>query len=105
MNTINMPGFTAEAALFRTSRHYQLEPAIGFSGERDTLLYPSFSSCQSSNGNSCNCRPEYCCVSGPTNCECGPCAPQQPLSEPQPQSQQPQRFPREIESTIARALR
>jgi hypothetical protein len=29
MNTINMPGFTADASLYKTSQHYKIQASLG----------------------------------------------------------------------------
>jgi hypothetical protein len=52
---MNMPGFTADASLYKTSGHYQL--SAGWAGEADAPVLPS------------TWPPSFYCVP-----HCGPCA-------------------------------
>lgn len=40
MNSLNMPGFTAEAALYKMSGRYRLSAAVGSLGDTSTTVYP-----------------------------------------------------------------
>jgi hypothetical protein len=56
MTTINMPGFTAEAALSRTSGHYHL---VMNPGQSDGGIHPAFDPTQFKSFTFARCRPRF----------------------------------------------
>ncbi len=64
---MNIPGLNAETSLYKTSRSYQLGPAIGFANDGINLIYPSLDVCK--NGNlTCVC--SSVCVKTTKGCDC-----------------------------------
>jgi len=54
MNTMNMPGFTADASLYETSGHYQSEATRSFgNGTKDNQVYMQKPNSQNTPGGSC----------------------------------------------------
>ncbi len=55
MNTMNMPGFTAEASLYKTSGRYQSEATRSFGSERkDNQVYMQLPNNQNTPGGKCH---------------------------------------------------
>ncbi len=66
MNTMKMPGFTAEASLYKASENYQQQ-------SRATVSFGVQAALDSTCG-ACTCDAGQCCANGPGGCACLHCA-------------------------------
>jgi len=103
MNTMKMPGFTAEACLYRSSNYYETE-STGIVGRGATIeaalmrqgwvvtgspgvaaIQPQLLAQRAGGGlaatcGQCNCDPGQCCEADSKGCKCTNCGPTPPKS-------------------------
>jgi hypothetical protein len=76
---MKMPGFEADASLYRTSRLYRGMSSFSFAGS--VAIHPALAigggglmaKCSSDDGDNCSCGAGKCCISAPHGCGCGAC--------------------------------
>jgi hypothetical protein len=68
MNAINMPGFTAEASLYRNSAHYQVGTMLAGLRQGGEVVPALIWDCEG--GICCFCTPNLCCCCSQISCNC-----------------------------------
>jgi hypothetical protein len=74
MNTMNMPGFTAETALYKASEHYQqqsVSATVAF-GVQAALRIGGLD--LNATCGTCICDPGQCCTATSQGCQCQTCS-------------------------------